>query len=695
MTTRRSSNIATNIPVGPEFQVNATTEDSQAKQSVAALSKGGFVVIWESADGSNIGVFGQRYDANGDKAGAEFQVNTYTAGAQKAANVTTLSGGGFVVSWESTGQDGSGGGVFAQRYNRNGDRVGGEFQVNDQSADHQKRPAMAGQWENGFVAAWESRGEESDAPGTSGVFAQRYDKHGDKVKGPFQVNTETADNQTEASMAMLSDGGFVVSWLSNLQDGDFNGVFAQRYNKIGDKLGGEFRVNATTDGSQVQKSVAALSDGGFIVTWISLKRDGGGVFAQRYDARSAKVGGEFRVNDPARSGEGFSNVTELPDGGFLITWQYATSPGELGAAPGIEVYARRFDKNGKPTGAEFQIGASAADNQETPRATALTNGDYLVTWTSSDEGGFDSNVTAQIFRDNRGSTGAVKIIGEAREGKTLSAETSALADEDGLGPLAYAWLRDGAVIGGATGARYTLTGADLGANVSLQVSYTDGNGTQEEITSSPTRISPVGRPTVGDDTLKGGAGDDRFNGGRGDDNMKGGAGHDTLAGNDGDDVMLGDAGRDRLFGGAGNDTMKGGAYADFLSGGAGDDLLKGDGGKDVLKGDAGRDVLKGGGGADKLKGGAGADKLNGGAGNDILIGGGGGDRFQFSANGGDDVIRDFQNGRDGLVILSGANRFADLDISDTARGALIEFGRSSVLLLNVEASQLDASDFIF
>jgi hypothetical protein len=51
--------------------------------------------------------------------------------------------------------------------------------------------------------------------------------------------------------------------------------------------------------------------------------------------------------------------------------------------------------------------------------------------------------------------------------------------------LSYQWLRDGAAIGGATAPTYTLGDADVGKQVSVQVSYTDGHGVRESLTSAP------------------------------------------------------------------------------------------------------------------------------------------------------------------------------------------------------------------
>ena len=48
--------------------------------------------------------------------GAQFQVNNYTSNTQTGPSVAGLSGGGFVATWQSYGQDGSNYGIYGQRY---------------------------------------------------------------------------------------------------------------------------------------------------------------------------------------------------------------------------------------------------------------------------------------------------------------------------------------------------------------------------------------------------------------------------------------------------------------------------------------------------------------------------------------------------------------------------------------------------
>src|SRR5207244_5536093 len=95
-------------------------------------SAGAFVVFWGSAgqDGSNYGVFGQRYSAAATPLGAEFQVNTYTTDAQHFPSVATDQSGNFVVVWEDYSSNDQFLGIFGQRYSSAGLPLGGEFRVN-------------------------------------------------------------------------------------------------------------------------------------------------------------------------------------------------------------------------------------------------------------------------------------------------------------------------------------------------------------------------------------------------------------------------------------------------------------------------------------------------------------------------------------------------------------------------------------
>ncbi len=82
-------------------------------------------------------------------------------------------------------------------------------------------------------------------------------------------------------------------------------------------------------------------------------------------------------------------------------------------------------------------------------------------------------------------TGAVSITGDLLQGQVLSANTSMLADADGLGTLSLQWKAAGVAINGATASSFTLGESQVGKIITLTASYTDQRGTAESVTSSP------------------------------------------------------------------------------------------------------------------------------------------------------------------------------------------------------------------
>ncbi len=179
---------------------------------------GDFVVVWIGSGqyGSGLDVFGQLFNSGGISIGAEFQVNTYTSDTQFYPTVAMNGGGGFVVVWSSREQDGPGSGVFGQMFNRAGNPIGAEFQVNTYTTGYQYLPAVARSVAGEFVVVWDgSYGKDGSS---FGVFGQMFNSGGSPVGAEFQVNTYTTGYQYRAAVATNADGDFVVVWTSLGQD---------------------------------------------------------------------------------------------------------------------------------------------------------------------------------------------------------------------------------------------------------------------------------------------------------------------------------------------------------------------------------------------------------------------------------------------------------------------------------------------
>ena len=122
----------------------------------------------------------------------------------------------------------------------------------------------------------------------------------------------------------------------------------------------------------------------------------------------------------------------------------------------------------------------------------------------TDEAGHDETLTSAATEDvaaapqpNSPATGAPTISGTLQVGETLTADTSGIADEDGMDNAAftYQWLADDADISGATGSTYALSDADEGKTIKVRVSFTDDEGNEETLTSVATDTVAAAEPT--------------------------------------------------------------------------------------------------------------------------------------------------------------------------------------------------------
>ena len=96
--------------------------------------------------------------------------------------------------------------------------------------------------------------------------------------------------------------------------------------------------------------------------------------------------------------------------------------------------------------------------------------------------------TAPVANVNDAPTGAPVITGSATEDQTLTADTAAIADADGLGAFGYQWLRDGSRRSPAPPPAPTCSAMPTSARaISVRVSYTDGHGTPRALTSARDR----------------------------------------------------------------------------------------------------------------------------------------------------------------------------------------------------------------
>ncbi|MBB91622.1 MAG: hypothetical protein CMF68_11655, partial [Magnetovibrio sp.] len=357
---------ADGTPDGPEFIIANTAPGSEYNARVSPMTDGGFIVSYvnqpTAADATTSDLYVQRYDSTGQAVsrdgatpGADaFNVGEYFSGTvQNGGTVVGLSNGGFVIAIDqqdpgiATGQD-----VTARVFGPNGAPVTGEFLLGSSPIPATQGTELAALPGGGFVAVW-----TDNTDGDNDLFAQVYDNSGTPLGAEFAVavNQGGGTQQDQHEVATLSNGNFAVAWRTDdiaSGDNDGNGGIGLRiFGPDGTPVTGDLLANTDITGHQNEPSIAALPDGGFVVSWstndIAIDGDGTAIRAQRFDAAGAKVGTEFTVNENTAGNQQQSAIAADADGNLIAVFRQSDPVGAT--ADNTEIGARviSFGLDGK------------------------------------------------------------------------------------------------------------------------------------------------------------------------------------------------------------------------------------------------------------------------------------------------------------------------------------------------------------
>ncbi len=368
--------------------------------------------------------------------------------------------------------------------------------------------------------------------------------------------TLTADTSGIADADGLTGAAFTYQWVSydGNADTDIQGATDSTYTLIAADEGKAFRVRAsfTDDAGNKQSLTSALarserpyglnateSDGAVTLTWNLPAGWTGSTFRI---LRNRPELGETEPQIHVRYIQTAANTdtdTDVEPGVLYVYRVKGVDPfgytGEASRPVEIRTEEATPVENSPPTGLPTISGAAQVDETVTVGTSGIADADGLtgaifsyqwladgtnirdatgssytlagadkgkaikVRVTFTDDAGnaetLTSEATASVEpRPNSPATGSPTISGTAEVTETLTADTSGIADPDGLANAAflYQWLADDADISGATGSTYTLADADVGKTITVRVSFTDDAGNGESLTSETT--PPVESP---------------------------------------------------------------------------------------------------------------------------------------------------------------------------------------------------------
>ncbi len=256
------------VPTTVELPVILVTQNPTADfASVAMDGDGDFVVTWsqESAT-TSWDVYARRYDSMGNPLGDAFMVNEETDDVQRYSSVAMDVDGDFVIVWQSADQDGSGYGIYGQRFDAVGGRLGGSYEV--QVINFANNPLGT------FKLRFEGRTTNAI------TYAGNLFAIADTVEAQLKaigadVEVEPIDLQT-LGIRFVGEIGLRDQQQILVVDAVITGKTGAKITASTrtDGAYGEFRVNDTVENDQVFPCVAMDADGTFIVTWTGFGQDG-------------------------------------------------------------------------------------------------------------------------------------------------------------------------------------------------------------------------------------------------------------------------------------------------------------------------------------------------------------------------------------------------------------------------------------
>lgn len=273
-------------PLLLETTANTTTIHTQSNPAVDVSSTEEIVVVWDSwfQDGGDRGIYGQRFSPNLIKIGEEFQVNQTTEYSQAKPRVKYMSDGKFIVIWESFKQDHqalAGYGMYGRIFNTDGSPATEEFLINTYTVDYQWFGDLDVFDDDSFVVVWCSWEQDGD---DGGIYFQRFDKEANKIGDETLANKTTAQYQWLPKVKKLSGKNFAVVWSSWKQDGSREGVYAAFFDENNYRCTFETRVNEYTESFQWEPDFIVTGEEELLVVWSSWKQ-----FSNDYDIVARRI----------------------------------------------------------------------------------------------------------------------------------------------------------------------------------------------------------------------------------------------------------------------------------------------------------------------------------------------------------------------------------------------------------------------
>lgn len=377
---------------GVAQQVAATGRNIQSPQ-VAVAGTGDFMIVWSDVDNGDhsYGIFARIFGASGKPKGPAFLVHENLSGDQVEPKVAADEQGHFVVVWQGgtftrggsvwLGGDGDRRGVFAQRLDRNGTRLGRPILLSRSAAGDQITPNVAMDADGSFVAVWQDCPQLNRCPEIRAArFTAGGQRKGKELEVPVLIGTGLSGPVPNPTPHVAFEpDGFAIGWTE--REACYKWYFEQfpvvaHFTDSGRPVGERFRLDDGDCEDTTGWSLAALatSPEGKAAAFFNGLRNSFQLFTPDGDPEGPRTVIGKRHPCGAQRCEVISAAVMDPEGAFAVVWSTLFNPD-----PDFPLFAQFFDRSGRPDGNRFQVAANA-----TPYATTAAafrkDGVLIVAW---------------------------------------------------------------------------------------------------------------------------------------------------------------------------------------------------------------------------------------------------------------------------------------------------------------------------
>ena len=369
-----------------DFKVNDdTTAGSQTRGNIGIDAEGNFFICWDDRR-SGLNVYCQKYTFNAVPIGYNFVINEDNGFAYNSC-IAMRDNGNFAVCFYQNQH------LKIRLLNSDGVYITDDIVFNDTPLVLFSRPSIGVDRLGNYIVTWTNK---SGSENLDLVYYQRFDSSGNRIGSNIRVNDDPGNKgHLNSGITVRQDRSFIICWEDSRPPAN-NGVediYLQMYDSTGTPIGANRKVNDDIDTMNTQINPVISSDfiGNFIIIWPDSRNDflESELFGQAYDKMGIKIGNNFRL-DNSKNGINSRELSKRSDGFYVVGWNQDVSFVDV-------PYFRRFDTSDMSIGSSYLVTSQFASSDKIYTDIKLFRNKVFSVWIDSRNGNFDIYCNIRSF----------------------------------------------------------------------------------------------------------------------------------------------------------------------------------------------------------------------------------------------------------------------------------------------------------